>query len=378
MTGFMSYSRDAVQGVLRHIRQHADWDIYLSAEPVETWAPGPSSSALARYRFDGFITQSSSDQSKKLLFRYRLPTVDISGPPEGRWPPAVHADNHAIGRLAARHLLSKGLENFAYWGPNGGPQAIHRYEGFAQEIEKAGLPCAVFDLWDPRVPTSLARADNRIARALERCPKPIGVMGSNFTQAWRLVFLCSQFGLRVPEDIAIVSGSGDDMLAKLSPIPVSAVNIDAVEIGRQAAAILDRLMRGGKPPAGPIVVPPLGLTEEMSSNVLASRNPDVTAAIRFIREHATEQLSVPDILKAVPISRRALEKNFRDLLNRSPREQIFHEKVELAKKRLIDADTSLSRLAGELGFSGLPVFSEIFRKHAGERPSEFRRRHRSV
>ena len=51
----------------------------------------------------------------------------------------------------------------------------------------------------------------------------------------------------------------------------------------------------------------LGLTPRLTlTDVLAGGDPDVTAVVRFIRDHAHLSFSVEDVLRSVPTSRRTL------------------------------------------------------------------------
>jgi LacI family transcriptional regulator len=67
-----------------------------------------------------------------------------------------------------------------------------------------------------------------------------------------------------------------------------------------------------------VVVPPSGVIQRGSTETVAIDDPAVSEAVRHIREHLHERLSVGDLLRHVPVSRRALEYRFRAALNVSP------------------------------------------------------------
>jgi AraC family transcriptional activator of pobA len=46
-----------------------------------------------------------------------------------------------------------------------------------------------------------------------------------------------------------------------------------------------------------------------------------------------------------------------------------------ARRRLVYAASSVSGIAGELGFKDPAYFSRFFRRHSGVSPVDFRRRH---
>jgi LacI family transcriptional regulator len=54
-----------------------------------------------------------------------------------------------------------------------------------------------------------------------------------------------------------------------------------------------RLLAGAKPPRQSLLLPPTGVATRRSSEVLAIADPDVVAAVRYIREHAHLPLRGP-------------------------------------------------------------------------------------
>jgi hypothetical protein len=51
----------------------------------------------------------------------------------------------------------------------------------------------------------------------------------------------------------------------------------------------------------------LGIITRQSTDVLAINDREISQAVRFIREHASDRIGVSDVLEAVPLSRRILE-----------------------------------------------------------------------
>jgi LacI family transcriptional regulator len=63
---------------------------------------------------------------------------------------------------------------------------------------------------------------------------------------------------------------------------------NARRIGREAAALLDVLMRGEPPPCAEKYIPPAGIVVRQSIDVTAIEDPPVASALRFIRERACQ------------------------------------------------------------------------------------------
>ena len=89
----------------------------------------------------------------------------------------------------------------------------------------------------------------------------------------------------------------------------------------------------GRRPQEPLllVLPSAGVIVRQSSNLQAVPDVYVAAAVRFIQEQSHRPFKVDDILRAVPIARRALERRFRKWLKRSILEEIRRAHVERAK-----------------------------------------------
>ena len=120
----------------------------------------------------------------------------------------------------------------------------------------------------------------------------------------------------MPEDVAVVGVDNDDLLCELARPSLSSVVVPAERVGYEAAALLDRLLSGARRPRHPILIPPADVVTRQSSDVVAIDDADVAAAMRFLRDHAHMPLRVADVLKHVPVSRRALERRFQALFQR--------------------------------------------------------------
>jgi hypothetical protein len=92
-------------------------------------------------------------------------------------------------------------------------------------------------------------------------------------------------GLRVPDEVAILGVDDDEFECKLSHPPLSSVKNPGVQIGYEAAALLDRLMAGEKPEQVRVFLPPLYVAARRSTETTALADPDVAMALIFIREH---------------------------------------------------------------------------------------------
>lgn len=283
----------------------------------------------------------------------------------------VDCDDDRVGAAAADHLLQKGYRDFAFAGVNIA-WSNARLAAFEREIAKAGFNCSVLKQeWDAvmfgqRVPRLLAWL-----RTLHR---PVGMLACNDVRGRVITQVCRNEGIRIPDDIAVLGVDDDDLDCALSDPPLSSIAVPWRRIGFDAATLLDQSIEGERIECRSVSVPPLGVVERQSTDSIAISDPDVVAAIRYIREHAHEPISVDDILWNVPIARRSLEQRFRSILHRSILDEIHRAHVERAKQLLATTDMSIKEIARRSGFGRGTWFSVSFRKLVGESPAQFRKR----
>jgi LacI family transcriptional regulator len=371
------------RGMLRGIRRYAE------IKPDWLFIPvAPKASTLARLRRlkpAGLIAHLFSAPLAHSLLAFRQPLVntasfDVSPRLRARHVPHVGADNQQLGRLAATYLLNRGLRHFGFVGHSHNPVCLQREASFRQAIEAAGCSLTRFGraeflaygqlyrLWSPDAP---------LLRWLIAAPKPIGIFASQEAYAVQVVGACRYVGIRVPDEAALLGVDNDDLVCELSRPPLSSIDLPHERIGYDAAALLDRLLSGAKPPTEAVQFPPLGVVPRLSTDVLCIADAEVVAAVRFIRERGHLPLRVRDVLRVVSLSRRALERRFQRALQHSLGEEIRRAHLERAKMLLARTDLPTRQVAARSGFSNAKHLATVFHAELGVTPSAYRRQFRS-
>ncbi|QDU72826.1 AraC family transcriptional regulator [Mucisphaera calidilacus] len=367
-----TWGANIIRGVNNYVRQHSRWLLNVDHRSAHDTLRLPH-----HWSGQGVIARVGTPALSEQINEAGLPAVNVS---QARIADAgiaqVTANEATIGELAARHLQDRGLEAFGYYGP---PYLDHYTDhvrpAFTAILEAAGYPVAHFDP-DRYVRSADTTHDDlpRLARWIENLDKPAGILAWNTAGARRLADACRRLGYRVPEDLAIIAGDHDDLMASIADPPVSCIDHNAVQIGYQAAATLDRLMRGEDVP--PVQrIEPSGIIARQSTDTLAIEDPQLASAIRFIRENAHKPIQVSDVLEVLPISRRALELRFRRALGCSPASVIRQARLERARRLLIDTRMPVSQVASGSGFQHQEVMQRAFRKYFKVTPSEYRKKH---
>ena len=178
----------------------------------------------------------------------------------------------------------------------------------------------------------------------------------------------------MPEEVAIIGAENDELLCEMAHPTISSIATPAERIGYEAAAMLDRLVNKEPAPKGPLLLPATGVITRQSTNVLVGIDPDISDAVRFIREHVAEPIVIEDVLRNVLISRRSFERKFRSALGRSPAQEIRRMRIAIAKTLLSSgARIKTETIAKRCGFSSTAQFCTAFHQTTGMTPTDYRR-----
>ena len=364
-----AYSRGLLEGVIDYMRQHERWSIYLP----EQERGGSPPEWLSRWPGDGIIARIETDEIARAVRKTKLPVVDVSAARLVQGIPWVETDDEAIATIAAEHLLERGFQHLAFCGDPGFNWSIWRKQHFERLVREAGCECHIHE--------SVARTDtkyswNREKRGLitwlKLLPRPVGIMACYDIKAQKLLEVCRELDIAVPEEVAILGVDNDRLLCDLAAPPLSSISCNTHRTGFEAASLLDRMMGGENIGAESILVKPFGIETRQSTDTLAIEDPDIAAAVRFIRENAMSNINVGDILRKVPISRRMLESRFKRILGRTPHQEINRLRIERVKRLLVETDLPLAVIAARTGFQHDEYLSVAFRKTVGMPPSKYR------
>jgi LacI family transcriptional regulator len=304
----------------------------------------------------------------------RVPVVDLNDLHHDLGFPRLQSDNRAIGRTAAEHLRDRGFRHYAYCGFTAEAWAAERREGFTERLAQLGSPVDVYEtFWRGRHVLSWAAEQGQLARWLARLPQPVGVFACNDVRGRHVLEACRRLGLAVPERVAVVGVDNDELLCRMSDPPLSSVVPDAYRLGYESAALLERMMSGQAVRDAVRFIAPRSVVTRQSSDVLAVDDPDVAAALRFIRAEACRGIRVADVLRRVPASRSILERRFKDGLGRSPHAEIRAVQLREAARLLEETDFPLKRVAAQCGIAHMEYLSYLFRREFGVPPGAYRR-----
>ena len=302
-----------------------------------------------------------------------IPVVNVSAItiPDAPAFPRVNSDVAASAKLAVNYFLGCGFHHFAYLGLIGLEYAVRQQTTFVNAVNKAGgKSCVREDQTHDGVQTpDWNLRIGELAGWLKSLLKLVAIF--TWSGGREIIHACHAIGLRFPEEVAVLSGS-DDFLCDMSRVPISAVQSACENIGNEAAALLHWLMRGCKPPKQPMIIPPLRVVTQQSTDTLAICDSHMAKALGFIRENAAHQINVQNVAQYAGISRRLLEKKLKSLLDRSPAEHIRQPQRDRAKQLLLETSLSIEKISDIAGFGSPDHMTYIFRNKFKTTPLRYR------
>jgi LacI family transcriptional regulator len=366
-----TWGRDLIAGIHRFSKERGNWELYVEPRGLEQrrWLP-------AAWKGDGVIARVGFVDLAKRLKQLKLPVVNVSAItlPKVNFPRVV-TDQAAAANLAAEHLLARGFRSFGYFSLLGLEYVVEHQRAFAEALRIAGHRCDVF-----AVPPQLGSEPTwnldmkRLGVWLQGLPKPLAVFTWNSSSARDLIYACQRGGLAVPEEIAVLSGSDDELFCEVTPVPISAVRINSDQVGYRAAAELDEMMSNpdARPPEQ-ILIAPRGVVERRSTDTLAVDDAAMVRALRHIREDPSRAMTVTDVARKAGLCRRTLELRFQQLLGRSPATEIRRVRMDHAIHLLKHTNLSVGTVAERSGFSSPEYMASVFRSQLASSPLHFRK-----
>lgn len=364
------YHEEIIRGIEDYARAESDWTFLIAPETYDMSVLG-----LTGWPGDGVIADIFSREQAHAACKLGIPVVNLSGALADADLPRVMNDQRAIGRLGAEHLLGCEVRRFGYYGVKGVWYSRQRGQGFCERLKRAGHDCAILE-----APKAFGKTRNwhhwldELRQWLKTMKPPFGVMATSDNRARMVMDACRQLGLFVPYDVAVIGVDNDRFICEVSRPSLSSVARNGHAIGYRAARLLDQLMAGRRPPKHGVIVPPAGVVARESTDIVPVDDPDLSRAVRFIRENLGRPLTIRDVLLAVPVSRRWLEYRFRERFGHSPHDYICEARVERAKQLMVESpELRLEQIAAAVGFTGSRNFRQVFHRFTGTVPGEYRR-----
>jgi LacI family transcriptional regulator len=369
-----SFGRDFLSGIARYARHHGPWIFHITPGDFEHVVP-----KMKQWGGSGIIARIPNERVAKAILSANLPTIALGLTDEQmrHGGPLAHlsevsSDAAHVAQLAMDHFLERQFKHFAYVGVEGRAWSRRRGEAFALTLRKAGHephmyvhPKKIRDrVWE--------RELEIMAQWLRTLPLPVGLFACNDDRGRQVLEACRYARLRVPEEVAVLGVDNDAVFCELADPPLSSIALNAETAGYRAAELLDGMIHGRIKTPRKVTVEAIRVVTRRSTESVAVADGDVAAALQIIRREKGRGLSVADVAAEVAVSRRHLERRFRETIGRTILEEIQLVRIEQAKNLLLETKFPISKVAELSGFGTTGYFVQFFHARVGKTPRKFR------
>ena len=368
-----SYGRDLLRGISLFARTRTNWSLLhqemtIDAGLPDWWQQSCLSGVIAR------VDAHTIDPLRTL----GVPIVDVRCRRKFAGVPQVETDDQAVAELAFHHLWERGFRRFAFCGFQHAHYSDLRLRFFQKLVSDAACPFSSY-LTPSQPDTTLTDIEqsglvdvDAMSKWLSSLKFPTGLLVCNDIRGQQVLNACRTLEIAVPDDLGVIGVDDDDAICPLSDPPLSSVRPDAQGVGFRAAEILQSLMNGESTPNSIEYIRPTKVVQRLSTQVSAIEDRELSRVCRFIREHACEGIDVNDVAEFTTLSRRQLERRFRNELNRTPHEEITSVQVSRVQQLLRETSMTLEQIAPLAGYSHKERLSAVFKRETGQTPGAYR------
>ena len=291
--------------------------------------------------------------------------------------PNITGDYRKTGRMAAEFFLSKGFQNFAFYGYRDTVWSQERCEGFYECIAAQGFGNNFYSYQDQSLDDLWFYEAPPLLNWLKSLPQPTALMACDDNQGNRITEICKVNNIRVPDKIAILGVDNDEIICNLSDPPLSSISQNIVRGGFEAAALIEHLLNDEEATYQDVVLQPVNIINRLSTDFYSTTDAHIQTALKYIHQNIAADITVSDIVKQVPLSRRLLEIRFKQVTQQSIHKYIFNLRMERFAQLLLASDAPIADVAEQVGINNLKNLSRQFKALKKVSPNEYRKEYQT-
>lgn len=368
-----AYGQGLLKGIAKYSREHGPWsfmreDAYYLKDTFMRELPED-------WLCDGIVALVPDKEMVERIIASSIPAIIIGFTEQISKMPTVVTDDAGVAYIAADHLRGQGFENFAYCGFDDMYWSRQRGIAFAKRLSENGFEVSNFNYCQQE---DIHKRDKEIvamANWLSKLPKPLGVMACNDDRSQHIVKACMLAKLKNPQDVAIIGVDNDVIACELSDVPLTSIALSTEKSGYEAAMLLDKMMGGANVPKySKIVTRAKCIVRRLSTDVLAIGDVEVVKAVEFIQHKSNVDTCVDDVVEQTCLSRKVLERRFKQEVGESINTTILQKKVDTIKQMLLNTNIGIEKIAEIIGYSSAAYMITSFKRLTGETPCSFRKK----
>jgi len=370
------YAKLLLKGIVKYSKEHEPWvlckmphsyrDLH-GIEGVVEWA--------LKWKADAIIGQFYADDNISLFAKNGIVAIAQDFKSRFLEVPNITGAHHLAGKMGADYFIQKGFKNFAFYGFKNVIWSEERCEGFRDELEKYNLVKSFYEYQNVEIKDLWYYDAEMLIKWLQILPKPIGIMACDDNQGHHITQLCKQYGIQVPEKIAVLGVDNDEAICSLSDPPLSSLSQSVEKGGYETAELIDQLIHHKNTIPKDIVVYPTHITTRQSTDIYATEDKSIAIVLKYIHQHSDRKINVLELVRLVPLSRRLLENRFKEVTGVPVYSYILNLRIEKFAQLLLESNLPIIEIAADMGFTDYKNISRQFKRIKGCSPSEYRLAH---
>ncbi|NLI71344.1 MAG: substrate-binding domain-containing protein [Bacteroidales bacterium] len=369
-TGF---SRRFLSGLIRYANENGPWTFYRLPQYYKMlYGEIGIVERIKKWDIDAIVAQWEYEDVS-FLEKLDIP-VFLQGYKDTSGNFSKITGNYTgVGVMAAQFFAKRRFKNFAFYGNKDYYWSKARAEGYRQEIEK--LNGNYFYL-DTEILDEMQWSKSHIALDdwLTSLPKPVALFACDDNFALQVSEMCKINNIDIPNELSLLGVDNDELICNLSFPSISSIVTDDENGGYNTAKNLHRLIKLKENIPFNIIIEPIRIELRQSTEGYNISDKHLSDVLRYIEENITSNLSVDEVASKVPLSRRTLEKKFKDAMGVSVYQFILDKKIEYISYELLNSKKNLLEIAIDAGFNDTRNVYRLFKQKTGYTPMNYRKK----
>lgn len=367
------FSRRFLTGLINYSKENGSWTFYrLPTYYKKLYGEKGVIDKITQWGINAVVAQWEYGEIG-FLKQLNIPVFLQNYKRDSNWFSKIAGNYGEVGAMAANFFAKKRFRDFAFYGDKDFLWSKGRAEGYRVEVEKLGGNFYYYES-DNLANSHWSQNHIELGNWLLSLPKPVALFACDDYFALQVSEMCKVHDIDIPNEISLLGVDNDEFICNLSHPSISSIVTNDEEIGYNTGKMLHKQVMNNENVPFNIVKKPIRIELRQSTEKYNISDDYITSVINYIEENITSALSVDILTEVVPLSRRNLEKKFRETMGTSVYQFILEKKVEHLSNELLRTDKSLLDIAIESGFGDVRSVYRIFKNHTGYTPANFRKK----
>lgn len=367
------FSRRFLSGLARYANENGPWAFYrIPQYYITLYGEVGILERIKAWHIDAVISQWEFEDTS-FLNNLDIPVFLQGYKDSSENFSKIVGDYVGPAKMAAQFFAKRRFKNFAFYGNKNFYWSKARAEAFRQEVEK--LKGNYFFLETESL-NDMQWGNSHILLNdwLTNLPKPVGLFACDDNFALQVSEMCKINDITIPGEISLLGLDNDELLCNLSFPSISSIVTDDENGGYETGKNIHMQISSKVNVPFYINIKPIQIKLRLSTEGYGISDKYISDTLRFIDENIYTNITIDQLTSIVPMSRRNLEKKFRDTMGKSIHQFILDKKVESIIDELINTEKSLLEIAMDLGFTDVRNAYRIFKEKTGYTPMDYRKK----